>query len=210
MSFDSIAPHYRWLESAAFANKLQNARVAFLDQIGAPKRVLIVGEGNGRFLSELVRKYPAVEVDCLDASARMLALARKRTIGHEKRVRFLRKNILDWSPERNAYDLIVTHFFLDCFSETTLVRIVEKLVAAASADARWLIADFCIPAKKPAAWRARLCIGAMYIFFRVVAGIEARQLVSPAPILEREGFAQLARQTFAGGMIQSQLWKRTR
>ena len=71
MSFDFIAPHYRWLESIAFANTLQRARINFIDQIPAPLHVLIAGEGDGRFLREFMRKFPKALVDCVDASARM-------------------------------------------------------------------------------------------------------------------------------------------
>ena len=78
MSFDALAPWYRMLEWVAFGDELQRCRVAFLKEITGPRRALIVGEGNGRFLCELLRLHPGVEVDCLDASDHMLRLARKR------------------------------------------------------------------------------------------------------------------------------------
>ena len=56
VSFDSIAPAYRTLETIAFGGALQRARVACLGEIGTPRRALIVGEGNGRFLCELLRR----------------------------------------------------------------------------------------------------------------------------------------------------------
>ena len=45
MSFDRVTPFYRTLERLVFGDQLQQARLAFLGKIEAPRRVLIVGEG---------------------------------------------------------------------------------------------------------------------------------------------------------------------
>ena len=98
MSFDFIAPRYRALETLAFGNALQCARVAFLREAGSIRRALIAGEGNGRFLHALRRKHPGICVDCVDASARMLQLA-KAHVHDDARVRFLHEDLKVWSPE---------------------------------------------------------------------------------------------------------------
>jgi hypothetical protein len=56
MSFDRLAPHYRWLEWVLAGRKLQRCRTAFLDEIGRADATLLVGEGNGRFLGELLKR----------------------------------------------------------------------------------------------------------------------------------------------------------
>ena len=165
-SFDPIAPLYRTLETLAFGSALQSARVAFLSEIGDTRRALIAGEGNGRFLEALLRRHPTIRVDCVDASARMLQLAKAR-VHDDARVRFLHEDLKVWSPEENAYDLIVTHFFLDCFVEDEIAVIVTKLARAATADAVWLLSDFSIPAGGLAKVHARIWLSAMYRFFRL-------------------------------------------
>src|SRR6476660_3262445 len=114
VSFDAVAPWYRALERIAFGNALQRARVAWLGEISSPRRALIIGEGDGRFLSELLRTHSTVEVDCVDASERMLALARQRLRHTAARpwVHFLYADIRSWTPHEATYDLIVTPFFL--------------------------------------------------------------------------------------------------
>jgi len=67
-SFDLLAPHYRWLEWFLAGGKLQRCRTACLGMIAAPK-VLSYGEGNGRFLAALCRKFPEAEVTSVDAGA---------------------------------------------------------------------------------------------------------------------------------------------
>jgi SAM-dependent methyltransferase len=208
VSFDAVAPWYRTLETIAFGNALQRARVACLGEIGAPRRALIVGEGNGRFLEELLRTHRYVEVDCIDASARMLELARRRIGKEADRVRFLQRDIMSWTPEPGHYDLIVTHFFLDCFPEAQLAEVVRKLANAATVNATWLLADFCLPAKGFARLRARLWLAAMYRFFQSSAGIEARQLIDPSPVLRAAGFAIDRQNFFRHGMLKSEAWRR--
>jgi SAM-dependent methyltransferase len=212
VSFDAVAPWYRTLETIAFGNDLQRARVACLGEIRSPHRALIVGEGNGRFLCELVRRHPGVEVDCVDASPQMLELARQQieraSPTDVPRVRYLQRDIASWSPPQNEFDLIVTHFFLDCFSQDRVAEIVARLSNAAAKNAAWLLADFRIPAGRFARWRAGLLLAAMYRFFRFTAGIEAQKLVDPSPFLRAEGFT-LARQNLLRlGMVKSELWRK--
>jgi ubiquinone/menaquinone biosynthesis C-methylase UbiE len=211
VSFDFIAPAYRTLETITFGGDLQRARVACLGEIGLPRRALIVGEGNGRFLCELLRLHPNVEVDCVDASERMLELARRRI---ERRlpadathVRFLRHDITSWRPPEASYDLIVTHFFLDCFSEDRMANIVNRLSRAATPNAIWLLADFFVPAQGFARIRAGLWLAAMYRFFRFTSGIEARELEDPSPFLRTAGFGLASQHLFRSGMVKSELWR---
>lgn len=198
------------LEWIAFGDALQRCRIACLGEIAAPRRALIVGEGNGRFLCELLRLHPEVEVDCLDASQRMLQLARERLQrelpDRTWRVRFLNQDINSWTAPEQHYDLLITHFVLDCFPEAALTGIIEKMAGAATNDANWLLADFCLPPKGMARLRARAWLAAMYLFFRVTARIPASELSDPTPFLRREGFALAHRHHFRKGILKSELW----
>ena len=206
MNFDRVAPHYRWLETLVFGRKLQQARIAFVSQIAPPRRVLVAGEGNGRFLAEFVRAHPRVEVDCVEASARMIEIARERI--QSGQVQFICADLREAKLERESYDLLVTHFFLDCFAETGLAGIVAKLAGLATADAQWLIAEFCEPAAGWRRLRARGLIAAMYFFFRALAGIEGRRLLDYQPIVRSAGFRLTSERFLANAMIRSQLWQR--
>jgi ubiquinone/menaquinone biosynthesis C-methylase UbiE len=212
VSFDAIAPWYRTLETIAFGNALQRARVACLAEIQAPRRALIVGEGNGRFLEELLRTHPAVQVNCVDASEQMLRLARERVQRkfpeQIDRVRFHQSDITSWMPDERDYDLIVTHFVLDCFPEAILSRVIDRLAGAAKAKAEWLVADFCLPQSGFVRLRARAWLAVMYRFFRLTARIEANELVDPAPFLQSAGFVLSSQHFFRGGLLKSQWWER--
>ena len=212
MSFDPVAPWYRALETIAFGGALQRCRVACLGGIRAPERALIVGEGNGRFLCELLRAHPGIDVDCVDASERMLLLARKHVERelpeHTGQVHFLQCDITFWAPPENPYDLVVTHFVLDCFAESELADIIKNLARSAKSDAVWLLADFCLPDRRLARLQARLWLAVMYLFFRITARIQARELIDPTPLMQSEGFAVARQHLFRGGMMKSELWRR--
>jgi len=168
----------------------------------------VVGEGDGRFLRQLLTRHPEAQVDCVDASDRMLQLAQQR-IGHDaSRVNFLRRDMSSWRPTAGQYDLIVTHFFLDCFSENDLGEVVAKLSGAANENATWLLADFRVPTQAFARLRARAWLATMYWFFRNVAGIEARELVDPSPFLRAEGFSLARQHLFRQGFLKSERWRR--
>jgi ubiquinone/menaquinone biosynthesis C-methylase UbiE len=212
VSFDAVAPWYRTLERIAFGEDLQRCRVACLSEIAAPRRALIVGEGDGRFLVELLRVHPEVEVDCVDLSERMLQLARKR-VGEQfgdscGRVRLQCQDINSWSPPEREYDLVVTHFILDCFPASALVGIIKKLARAATHDATWLLADFSVPSEGIPRFHARAWLAAMYLFFRVTARIQATELIDPTPFLRAEGFSLAQQRLFRRGMLKSEIWRR--
>lgn len=212
MSFDAVAPWYRALETIAFGNALHRCRVACLDEIMSPRDALILGEGNGRFLCELLRAHPGVQVDCVDASERMLQLAHQRVENELpnriEQVRFLRRDIRHWEPPKNHYDLVVTHFLLDCFLERELARVIKNVAFATKPDAGWLLADFRVPDRGFARLRARVWLEVMYQFFRLIAQIEARELIDPTPFLQAERFALARQHLFQQGMLKSELWRR--
>lgn len=211
MSFDFIAPHYRWLEHIAFANTLQKARIFFLNQISQPRRVLLAGEGNGRFLREFAQKFPEACVDCVDGSERMLQLARAQLRDDKGgRIKFFQYDVRRWVPDENVYDVIVTHFFLDCFTEAQIERVVATLAKAATPNAVWLLADFSVPRERLQKLHAKAWLWIMHRFFRGLARICARKLTDPSPFLEGEGFRCAQWEQWRLGLVGSQLWQRNR
>ncbi len=209
MSFDCLAPHYRWMEWILAGRKLQHCRTFYLDAIPAPQQVLLVGEGNGRFLIEVLRKYPAATITCIDASEAMLVQARARLEKaglNTANVQWIHANLLEWQPPKEKFDLIVTCFFLDCFTSEQLSRVVETLARSTRPHANWLLADFCEPPSGCAKWRAAAILSVMYLFFRVVTRIPAARLVVPDGELIKHNFSLKQRKTFECGLLHSDLW----
>ncbi|HEU6448851.1 MAG TPA: class I SAM-dependent methyltransferase [Verrucomicrobiae bacterium] len=213
MSFDLLAPHYRRMEFVLAGEKLQRCRTAFLDKIPAPKNVLLLGEGHGRCLVECYRRFPDAQIVCVDASEGMLMQTRRQI---EKRgfdalkVKLIHADALDWNPIGGPFDLIITHFFLDCFREDQLKILIPRLAAAATPDANWLVADFQNALSGWKCLRTRLILWSMYVFFRIVARLPAKKLTPPDGFLKRAGFALHQRIESEWNLLHSDWWKRSR
>jgi len=206
MSFDRLAPFYRSMEIFAAGGKLQRCRMAFLDEIPVPKKILLAGEGHGRFLPECVRRFPQTEIVMVDISAGMLEIARSKV--ESDHVKFIHADFLEWDGPQGEFDLIVTNFFLDCFTADQLALVISKLGRCATPDAQWLLADFEIATTPLAGLRGRLIVGMLYTFFRLVAALKASALVPPERDLEKAGFSLHRRQTHDWGLLKSEWWCR--
>jgi len=216
MSFDAIAPHYRWLETVTAGPLLQQCRTAFLGEFAQARHVLLLGEGRGRFLLELMRVNCEAQITCVDASARMLALTREavRNSGFpEDRVRFVHTDVVAevrgsgvaaWGD--SEYDAVASHFFLDCFAPEQLRALITTVAACVAAGSPWLISDFCIPERGWQRVRARLILAGLYRFFRTATKLHARRLTAPDGCLGRMGFQLKERRRFNWGLLHSDLW----
>ncbi|MES2659305.1 MAG: class I SAM-dependent methyltransferase [Verrucomicrobiota bacterium] len=206
MSFDRLAPFYRAMEFITAGGKLQRCRTVFLTEIPVPRRVLLAGEGHGRFLPECVKQFPEAKITVVDSSQRMLEIAKSKV--ESEQVGFLHADLLEWEGPSGEFDLIVTNFFLDCFTGEDLTKVVSKLGQTASPRADWLLADFDIPPSGISRWRSRMIIAMLYRFFRIVTGLKARSLVPPDAEIQKTGFRLHRRKTHEWGLLKSEWWKR--
>jgi ubiquinone/menaquinone biosynthesis C-methylase UbiE len=195
---DPIARWYRWLEYIAFGRALERRRNAFLSDVADARRALVLGDGDGRFLARLVRKMHGT-IDYVDISPRMLELARGRA---GDRVHYILGDARTIPLPAAEYDLIVTHFFLDCFNQQDAAALVNKIAHAAAPHARWLISEF-----RAVSWWSRLCIGALYVFFRITTGLETKRLIDHHSLLRQRGFAIERSETARAGLLISELWR---
>jgi len=197
MNCDSIARWYRWLEYAGFGQALEWRRGAFLRDVGDARRVLALGDGDGRALVELLAAAPGARIDYVDMSARMLELARARA--GTGRVTYVQADALITPLCEAEYDLIVTHFFLDCFDEGDQEMLARRIARAARPQARWVISEF----RKPG-W----LVWWLYVFFRVTTGLRTRRLADHHAALQRHGFRLERSEAAWRGRLASELWVR--
>ena len=123
-------------------------------------------------------------------------------------VAFRQEDVRRCDLPSGTYDLIVTHFVLDCFDEGDLREVVARLAGAAMPNAIWLLSDFQIPEGGWGGWYARVLVRVMYGFFRMVASLKTDRLVDPTPILRAQGFILEHEELTLAGMLKSQLWSR--
>lgn len=207
MNCDRIAPFYQVLERTAFSQRLQNHRIAFIDAANAKQRALILGDGDGRFAEALAIAYPCLEIHFIEKSAGMIAQASKRLKSHGN-VRLLTGDALRFEFQPNIYDILFTHFFLDCFDTGQVQKLAARISNALTPDATWIITDF---QQAPSGWRwlyTSLWLNAMYLFFRVATGLSTSSLPDYAAVLHASNFQLTKRQLSLTGLIASEWWQR--
>jgi cyclopropane fatty-acyl-phospholipid synthase-like methyltransferase len=209
VGFDGLASAYVWLERLAFGKDLENARFCHLDQLRGCQQVLVLGEGDGRFLARLVRQFPAMRIECMDASSAMLAKAEGRLSAEDRaRVNFRQEDALLAEFGTDEYDAVVTLFFLDCFSAEEVAGLIGRIRTALRDDARWLWADFALPQRGWRRWRAQTWLRGLYFFFRIQTALTARQLPPSEVLLQAAGFVLCAEESFQAGLLRSAVWER--
>jgi ubiquinone/menaquinone biosynthesis C-methylase UbiE len=213
MNCDRIAPVYRAAEYASFGGALQACRVMYLRNVAECRRALVCGDGDGRFLAELLRVNREVCVDYVDSSAGMARLARQkvesngpeaisRTLFHVGDVRGF--NLGDGA----AYDLITAHFFLDCFDDAEVTRVARKLASFAEPGATLLVSDFWIPPGGVARRFAAAIIRGLYFAFRVATGLRVTRLADYESALAQAGFRKQREELKLGGLLSASLWRK--
>lgn len=205
--FSPVARLYRYLEYGSFGPLLWWCRTTFLKEIQQARRVLMVGEGDGRFLAEFLHRNPEARVDYLDASPAMADLARERAAGNP-RVTIRTGALPGHALPAATYDLISTHFFLDCFTAAELPAVVDALARAATPGALWVVSEFRIPPNPLLALAGQALTRALYLFFGLTTGLGARRLPSHAPLLTTAGFRVLYQRHRLAGVLTSELWTR--
>ena len=209
VNFDRVARPYRWLEYLSFGPWLARCRKAQLAQLPVAQHALVLGDGDGRFLVSLLAARPGLTADVVDSSRAMLRLLdhRARQLGRQARDRVClhHADALEWNPTR-PYDLIITHFFLDCFFPQQLEELLDRLLPHALPGAQWVVSEFSIPRQAFAALVARAIIGLLYRAFGVLTGLPVRALPDHRALLLRRGFVLSAEHQYLGGLLCSQVW----
>jgi hypothetical protein len=176
----------------------------------------MIGEGPGRTLEVICRRWPGLKVTVVEASAAMISVAkarlRRRRISVENIV-WAHAEVGSWlrgrGGEGQPFDAVITPFVLDCFVAEEMRRAVARIAVRVSLDGCWLLTDFCMPASGLRRLRGRLVHRLMYSFFRVAARLEASRLTPPDEALDAAGFELKGRDLFSAGLVHSDLWRKT-
>ena len=205
-TFDKMARLYRWLEYVAFQKDLERCRFALLPALEGCQRVLTIGEGDGRFVAELVRRYPTIEVDCLEGSAAMIARAKERLPGGTSAT-FYHVDALAWEYPADRYDAVVTCFFLDCFTASTLSGWLDRSRRTLRPSGLWAVAEFSDTQTGWRRWSHRLLLSVMYAFFRVMTRLEAGALPDWKGIFIEQGAIREQGGGLRGGLMEWSVWR---
>jgi len=205
-NFDRLARVYRWMEFVTFGPALNRCRCRYVDQLGDCRTALVLGDGDGRFTARLLQANPAIRIDAVDASPAMLdALLRQAGPGRN-RVRTHLADARSWSPAGQSYDLIVTHFFLDCLTTDEVVRLAARLLSCTTSRTLWVVSEFAIPRQGFGRAMAQLIVAALYWAFGRLTGLPVHSLPAYREALSKEGFTLRREDHPVWGLLSSEVW----
>jgi SAM-dependent methyltransferase len=208
-NFNLIAKPYRWLEYLTLGTALENCRLYYLPQLLDRRHALVLGDGDGRFLAQLLKRNPHLQADAVDTSDTMLQLLRQRceaaSPNADARLRTHHTNALTISL-KDSYDLVVTHFFLDCLTQPDLNSLITRIAPTLAPGALWLISDFRIP-RGPMHLPARVLIRGLYLAFRLLTGLRTTHLPDHTTPLTQAGLTRISHQYRLAGLLITELWQ---
>lgn len=206
-NFDRVARPYRALEYLTLGRKLEQTRLHFVLQLATARKALVLGDGDGRFLARLLAENATIEATAIDGSAKMLELLLQRCSPYASRLKTIQTDALKFKPETETpYDLVVSHFFLDCFTEEQLNRLISNVRPAMRGESRWLVSDFRIP-QGSLHLLARVLVRSLYLAFRLLSGLRITRLPNHSACLSQAGFECIDRKMFLSGILTTELWK---
>jgi SAM-dependent methyltransferase len=204
-----IARPYRLLEYLILGRSLEHCRQHFLPNLLQQKNALILGDGDGRFTAQLLTENPTIRADAVDTSATMLQLLRLRceatAPNAAARLHTHQTNALTF-PLQKTYDLVVTHFFLDCLTQSELDTLIARITPRLAPGALWLISDFRIPAG-PMRLPARALIRSLYFAFRILTNLRTTHLPNHAAPLTRAALTCKAHHHRLADILTTELWQ---
>lgn len=209
--FDHLAQVYVWLEILTFGAALQRCRTRLLPELAPAATALILGDGDGRGLAALLQQQPWLAATAIDLSPAMLGELRHRCTSLASDLTTLAGDalpVLRSLPRDARFDLITSHFFLDCLDGAELSRIVDEVSARSPPSAQWLLSEFQIPV----GWRglpARAVVGALYLIFGALTGMRVRKLPDHTGPLLRSGWTRTRAAHSVGGLLTTELWERS-
>lgn len=206
VDYSRVAGLYKHIEKFVFGARLQVARVGLLDDLlgqisDSPNpRVLVVGDGDGRFLEEFLKRSFNCVVDYVDCSEGMLREAQSR-VGVDQQVSWNCEDLRRW--QGSDYDAVVAHFFLDGFEGAERDLVVKLLVSKLRSKGCVLLSDFDPDTRS---WGA-LFVKVMQFFFRPVAGLPFVKVTRDDAAFEGLGGIKVSERVWQKGWIYAQLWK---
>jgi len=205
--FDRIARPYRWLEYLSFGPMLERCRFYRLPELADAQRALVLGDGDGRFLARLLKSNPRLRADAVDLSPAMLQLLSNRVAeaGALDRVALHCTDAREFFPTA-SYDLVVTHFFLDCFTTDELRMLASRIRSHLTPGARWVVSEFATPSGV-VSLPARLLVWTLYLAFGLLTGLKVRRLPDYTAALKGAGLSRSAKQSWLRGLLVSELWE---
>jgi ubiquinone/menaquinone biosynthesis C-methylase UbiE len=202
-NYDNSAWFYDPLSRLIYGKALVKAQVYLLQYIPAGSNILIAGGGTGWILEEISKLHPSgLKITYVEISAKMMIISRKRNVVSNQ-VTYINEPVENLE-EQNSYDVLITPFLFDNFTEQTLQNVFAHLHNKLKSDGIWLNTDFRPTGK----WWQSFLLQSMILFFRIICQIEAKKLPEIEKCFEQCQYKVTDRKSFFGEFILSTAYQK--
>lgn len=202
-NYNNSAWFYDGLARLVYGRALIKAQVYLLKFIPPDSNILIVGGGTGWILEELAKVHSSgLTITYVEIATNMMTLSLKKNPGLNE-VIFINDAIENVNIPAD-FDTVLTPFLFDNFTEETLQKVFAVINALLKNKGLWLNCDFQLTGK----WWQGLLLKSMFIFFRLICGIEASKLPGIETCFTHGEYRIIEEQAFFGGFIRSAVYKK--
>jgi ubiquinone/menaquinone biosynthesis C-methylase UbiE len=202
-NYDNSAWFYDRLSRVIYGKALVRAQVYLLQYIPAGSNILIAGGGTGWLLEEISKLHPSgLKITYVEISAKMMALSRKRNVSSNQ-VTYINVPVENLDGQ-NSYDVLITPFLFDNFTEQTLQTVFSHLHKQLKTGGIWLNTDFRPTGK----WWQAFLLRSMILFFRIICQIEAKKLPEIEKCFEQYQLKIIGQKAFFGEFILSTAYQK--
>lgn len=198
-NYNFIAWIYDLFVKLVFGNRQERANNEFIGKIPDKSRVLIVGGGTGKIINELDKLDKSLEVDYVEISSKMILISKRRT-NRALSLTFYNKSIVDF--DRKGYDVIITNFFLDQFTQSVGQEIAIHLYSKLKKDGFLIFSDF-IPTNN---LFDRFIIAVSFSFLRLTANLGTNRLPDYNDLFIKAKFKQRESTQISRNIISALLY----
>ncbi len=122
------------------------------------------------------------------------------------RLSTVRADLRNFTPHSGPYDLVVSHFFLDCLTEDETANLTTRIAPQLSPGAAWIVSEFAIPRMGVRRAVAHVLIRLLYAAFFCMTGLRVRKIPDYTQILNDCGFSRKRHVLLLGGLLSAELW----
>ena len=204
-TYDTVAWFYDALSFIVFKSSQLKSQEWTLEHVLPNSVVLIAGGGTGLILEALCNKIPkSLRIVYVELSEKMMIKAKMRDVRQNEVIFIL--GAVEMLSFAERVDVIQTGFLFDNFTQEHATLVFEKLNSILKENGLWLFTDFT----SGKTWWQKLLLSCMYLFFRLLCRIEAKQVPDIKTLYINNNYRMRDKKSYFNDFIESTIYLKNR
>ncbi|MBL4577229.1 MAG: class I SAM-dependent methyltransferase [Flavobacteriales bacterium] len=209
--FDRVAPFYDVCKNLLFLGAIQRCQYFHLSHLNSHKKILVIGGGTGKIISEIYQHCEFDTMVYLDSSVKMVERAegfiQKNNVDLLEKIDFQSVDVLSYKPSER-FDVIVAPFVFDCFTDQQLEELGGKIKKWMSPRSLLLFSDFHESRTSIVSRTvSRFMTLPLYFALDVLCGLGIERLPNFNRLFHQIQFEEIDQRTFFAGVLQSAVYR---